>query len=64
LSSRYRILLGLQTDKTRKESLQSILHIVKTLIIQNKERILAGEKCQVTSKGKLIRITADFSTEI
>jgi spore coat polysaccharide biosynthesis protein SpsF (cytidylyltransferase family) len=39
--------------------------IVKTLKIQNKERILkvAREKHQATYKGKPIRITADFSTE-
>jgi hypothetical protein len=40
--------------------------IIKTLNIQNKERILkaAKEKRQVTYKGKPIRITADFSTQI
>jgi hypothetical protein len=39
--------------------------IVKTLSIQNEERVLktAREKHEVTYKGKPIRITADFSTE-
>jgi hypothetical protein len=39
--------------------------IIKTLKPQNKERILksAGEKGQVTYKGRPIRITTDFSTE-
>jgi hypothetical protein len=33
--------------------------------VQNKERILkaAAEKCQVTCKGKPIRITVDLSAE-
>jgi hypothetical protein len=37
--------------------------IIKTLSTQNKERILKAEKekREVTYKGKLIRITADFS---
>jgi hypothetical protein len=41
------------------------MFIVKTMGIQNKERILkaAREKHHVTCKGKPIRITADFSTE-
>jgi hypothetical protein len=40
--------------------------IIKTLSTQNKERILkvAKKKTQVTYKGKSIRITADFSTQI
>jgi hypothetical protein len=39
--------------------------MVKTLNIQNKERILkaAIEKGQVTYKGKPIRITGGFSAE-
>jgi hypothetical protein len=39
--------------------------IIKTLSTQNKERILkaAKEKRQVTNKGKLIRITTNFSTQ-
>jgi hypothetical protein len=39
--------------------------IIKTLNKQNKERILkaAKEKKQGTYKGKLISITADFSTQ-
>jgi hypothetical protein len=39
--------------------------IVKTPNVQNKERILKAvrEKGQVTCKGRLIRITPDFSTE-
>jgi hypothetical protein len=39
--------------------------IIKTLNIQKKERILkaAKEKRQVAYKGKLIGITADFSTQ-
>jgi hypothetical protein len=39
--------------------------IIKTLGIQNKERILkaAKEKRQVTYKGNPIRITTDFLTE-
>jgi hypothetical protein len=56
--------LGLQKDKIRKEPPHVII-TAKTLGIQNKERILraAREKCQVTYKGKPIRITADFSIE-
>jgi hypothetical protein len=40
--------------------------IVKTTKAQNKERILKAEreKSQVTYKGRAIRITAVFSTEI
>ena len=39
--------------------------IVKTPNAQNKERILKAirEKCQLTYKGRPIRITPDFSTE-
>ena len=39
--------------------------IVKTSNAQNKERILKAvkEKCQVTYKGRPIRITPDFSPE-
>jgi hypothetical protein len=39
--------------------------IIKTLNLQNKERILevTKEKRQITYKGKPIRITADFSTQ-
>jgi hypothetical protein len=49
-------------DKKRR-SLRDM--VVKTLNIQNKERILkaAREKQEVTYKGKPIGITADFSTE-
>jgi hypothetical protein len=38
---------------------------IKTLRTQNKERILkaAKEKRRVTDKGKLIRITTDFSSQ-
>ena len=38
---------------------------MKTLNIQNKERILKaiGEKNQVTYKGRTIRITLDFSMD-
>ena len=45
---------------------QSSCHIIiKTLNIQSKERILRAtkEKGQVTYKGRLIRITSDFSLE-
>ena len=47
----------------RKKSSHHI--IIKTLILQNKERILqaAKEKGQVTHKGRPIRITPDFSME-
>jgi hypothetical protein len=40
--------------------------IIKTLNIQNKERILkaAREKGQVTYKGRPTRIKPDFSTEL
>jgi hypothetical protein len=39
--------------------------IIKTLNVQNKERILnvAREKGQITYKGRPIRITPSFSTE-
>jgi hypothetical protein len=39
--------------------------IIRTLNVQNKERIVkaAREKGQVTYKGRHIRITPDFSTE-
>ena len=39
--------------------------IIKTLNLQNKERILraAKKKAQVTCKGRPIRITTDFSME-
>jgi hypothetical protein len=49
-------------DHARKEPPHVI---VKMLDIQNKERILKTKrrKCQVTCKGKPIRMTADFSTE-
>lgn len=53
-----------QIDKTRKrKSPQYIL--IKTLRIQNKERILKATrvKTEVTFKGKSIRITTDFSVE-
>jgi hypothetical protein len=37
--------------------------IVKTLNMQNKERIMkvTREKCQITYKGRLMRIATDFS---
>jgi hypothetical protein len=40
-------------------------HIIKTLNVQNKERILKSirEKGQVPHKGRPIRNTPDFSTE-
>jgi hypothetical protein len=44
----------------------SSCHIIfKTPNVQNKERILKAvrEKCQVTYKGRPIRITPDFSPE-
>jgi hypothetical protein len=41
----------------------SMAYIVNTLRTDNKERILK-EKHQITYKGKPLRITADFSTEI
>ena len=39
--------------------------MIKTLNIKSKERILRAskEKCQVTYKGRCIRITADFSLD-
>jgi hypothetical protein len=42
------------------------LIIIKTQNLQNKNRILkaAVEKCQVTYKGRTIRIKPNFSTEI
>jgi hypothetical protein len=38
---------------------------VETISTENKERVLKAvkEKDQITCKGKLIKITADFSTE-
>jgi predicted nucleic acid binding AN1-type Zn finger protein len=66
-TSRYRKLKEHKTIKTKKKKTQanSRYIIIKTLNIQNKERILkaAKEKRQVTYKGKPIRITADFSTQ-
>jgi hypothetical protein len=49
-------------DQKRKSSLHII---IKTINAQNKESILktAREKGQQTHKGKLIRITSDFSTK-
>ena len=49
-------------DQKRKSSCHII---IKTLNLQNKERILktAREKCQVTYKDRVIRISPDFSTE-
>ena len=49
-------------DQKRKSSHHII---IKTLNAQNKERILkaAREKCQITYKGRPIRIMPDFSTE-
>jgi hypothetical protein len=49
--------------RTKKKHPRHI--IIKTLSIQNKERILqdAKEKTQVIYKGKPIRITADYSTQ-
>jgi hypothetical protein len=49
-------------DQKRKSSRHII---IKTLNVQNKERILkaSGEKGPVTYKGRPIRITPDFSTE-
>jgi hypothetical protein len=50
-------------DQKRKSS----RHImIKTLTAQNKERILKAirEKVQVTYKGRSIRITPDFSTDM
>jgi hypothetical protein len=40
--------------------------IIKTTNIENRKRILKTikEKKQITSKGKLIKMTADFSMEI
>jgi hypothetical protein len=50
--------------KVQKKSSRYIT--LKTLNAQNEERILkaAREKGQVTHKGRPIRITPDFSTEI
>ena len=50
----------------RRHQKKSLYHIIiKTLNIQNKEKILraAKEKGQVTYKGRPIRITPDFSLE-
>ena len=64
--------LGLQqqqeklTEHQREWIKKLPLHIIiKTLIIQNKERILRStkEKLQVTYEGRPIRITSDFSME-
>jgi hypothetical protein len=40
-------------------------YIIKTTSTENRERIFKAvrEKKQITYKGKLIKITADFSTE-
>jgi hypothetical protein len=47
----------------RRELPQNI--IIKTLIVQNKERPIkaVGEKDQLTYKGRPIRIKPDFSVE-
>jgi hypothetical protein len=52
-------------NQTQDQKRTSPCIIVKTLNIQNKERILKsrGEKHQVTFKGKPVIIMADFSTE-
>ncbi|KAL6030381.1 hypothetical protein STEG23_024291 [Scotinomys teguina] len=55
-----------RTPKRLDPQKKSSFHIIiKTLNIQNKERILiaANEKGQLTYKGKPIRITPDFSME-
>jgi hypothetical protein len=59
--SRYRRPLELHTDKTKIDSLHSML-LLKTLSTENNERILKAirEKHQVTYKGKPIRITIDL----
>jgi hypothetical protein len=55
-----------RTPSSQAQNRISSHHIIlKILIIENKERILkpAREGCQITYKGKPIRIT-NFSTEI
>jgi hypothetical protein len=55
-----------RTSNRQNQNRTSPHHIIiKILSIQNKGRKLkaASKKCQVTYKGKPIRITADFSTE-
>jgi hypothetical protein len=53
------------TNKLDQKRKSSCHIIIRTLNLQNKERILktAREKCQVTYKDRVIRISPDFSTE-
>jgi hypothetical protein len=56
-----------RTPNSTDENRTSPQHIIiKTISTKNRERILkaAREKKQTTYKGKPIKITADFSTEI
>jgi hypothetical protein len=55
-----------KTPNRHDQNRTSPWHIIlKTLSTGNKERILkaARQKCEIAYKGKLIRITADFSKE-
>jgi tRNA A37 threonylcarbamoyladenosine dehydratase len=54
---------GYQTEDQNRTSPQHI--IIKTTSTENRERIIKAvrQKTQITYKGKLIKITADFSTE-
>jgi hypothetical protein len=63
--SKYRRHLELEIDMTKKGNFPCHM-TVKLAKIQSKERILdiARENCQVTYKGKSIRITAVFSQKL
>ena len=55
-----------RTPSRLNQKRKSFCHIIiKTLNVQNKERILkaARGKGQITYKGRPIKITPDFSTE-
>jgi hypothetical protein len=55
-----------RTPKTHEQNRTSQRHIiVKTISTENKERLLMAlrGKNQITHKGKLIKITRDFSKE-
>ena len=54
-----------KTQNRLEQKRKTFCYIIKTLNVQNKERVFKAvrEKCQVTYKGRPIKITPDFSTE-
>lgn len=61
---RYKKYTDHNSEDEKRNSLQHI--IIKTLVVQNEERVLKAtrEKTKVKYKGKPITVTTDFSMEI